>query len=161
VTIREKRVEILLQVEVVAGDLREACRSSGQKAPKTLPLLQELQDALLEDEHAWAAWTELVARESVAHHFAKDLHESEYNGLALAELAVLRPLMPRLSPEAQAYFDRALIHQAWLRQHPDGVLFVTSFRGELRGEASLPAVEPEDDDLEMQSLYMRGGLPRK
>jgi hypothetical protein len=106
-------------------------------------------------------WQELDAYIAVGHAYAKDLDDGLKNHEAELKVEILRSLVPRLPEAAREYFSRALVHRAWLFQHPDGVAFSLSFQtGVTRnplGEGLY--LEPTDRDYQIESIYQAGEFP--
>ena len=130
-------------------------------APGVVPFLEELQAALLADAAALATWQRLDGYMAVARAFAKDVDEATSNRVRELQIQILRALAPTLSAKAQSYFARALVHRAWLFQHPDGVTFSLAFDARVDEEpiAQSPRLGADPKNRAMEALYQRGQLP--
>jgi hypothetical protein len=155
------KVRFACDVEVVFAEIAAYYREFGDDPPETAAHLQELQDALEADAQAREAWMARAAWFAVSEWLSKDLPEGLLDGHRRALVKILRPLADRLSPAAQEYFSRALVHHSWLSHHPDGVAFVGSTQANVVGspEGAAKESEPTEEDYAMASLYMSGELP--
>jgi hypothetical protein len=155
------RVRFACDVDVVFAEVAAYYREFGDDPPPSAAHLEELQVALAADAQAREAWMARAAWFAVSEWLSKDLPEGLLDGHRRGLMQILRPLASRLSPGAQAYFERAFVHHSWLSHHPDGVAFTSSTQATVVGnpEGAPKEGEPSEEDYAMASIYLSGELP--